>query len=50
MLAKFVAAPLLNSDISSVDSMTLEQISSRFPEVIPISVLVQIDNELVKIK
>jgi beta-glucosidase len=50
VLAKYISGPLLNSDTSAVDSMTLEHVSASYPQVLPNSLLVQIDNELVKIK
>jgi len=50
VLSKFVGGALLMNDNSSAGDMTLEQISAKFPEFLQPSTLVQIDNELVKIK
>jgi len=50
VLSKFIPIQLLQSDLSSVDGMTLEHISAKFPELLRPSMLTQIDAELVKIK
>jgi beta-glucosidase len=50
VLSQFIPGPMLTSDISSVEGMTLEHISAKFPDLLTPSTLAQIDNELVKIK
>ena len=50
VLSQFIPVPLLKSDLSSVEGMTLEQIAAKFPDLLRPSMVTQIDAELVKIK
>src|SRR6185503_4663918 len=50
VLSKFLGSALVMNDNNAAGDMTLEQVSANFPDFLQPSMLVQIDNELVKIK
>ena len=50
VLSKFLGSALAMNDSNAAGEMTLEQVSANFPDFLQPSLLVQIDNELVKIK
>ena len=50
VLSKFLGSALAMNDNNAAGEMTLEQVSANFPDFLQPSTLIQIDNELVKIK
>jgi len=50
VLSRFLGSALVMNDNNGAGDMTLEQVSANFPDFLQPSMLVQIDNELVKIK
>ena len=50
VLSRFLGSALAMNDNNAAGDMTLEQVSANFPDFLQPSMLVQIDNELVKIK
>jgi len=50
VLSKSFAGPLMMGDISQVEDLSLEQISVNYPNVVRPAMLIQIENELIKIK
>ena len=50
VLSKFLGSALAMNNNNAAGEMTLEQVSANFPDFLQPSLLVQIDNELVKIK
>ena len=50
VLSRFLGSALAMNNNNATGEMTLEQVSANFPDFLQPSMLVQIDNELVKIK